>query len=248
MRKTEQKPFFFEAGKRAVLLLHGFTGNSADVRILGRFLEKKGYTSYAPHYKGHGVPPEQLIESSPKDWWQDVQDAYHFLKQKGYDEIAVAGLSLGGVLALKLSLNYPIKGIVTMCSPMTMRTTDTMFKGVLKYAKNYKKYEGKTDEEINKELEIIKQKGMPSLVDLQQFVQSVRQQLDLIYTPILVVQSKNDEIIDPHSAHIIYRNVESIQKELIWFEHSGHVITLDKERNKLHEVILQFLEQLDWTV
>lgn len=36
------KPFFFEEGKRAVLLLHGFTGNSSDVRQLGRFLQKRG--------------------------------------------------------------------------------------------------------------------------------------------------------------------------------------------------------------
>ena len=35
------KPFFFEEGKRAVLLLHGFTGNSSDVRQLGRFLQRK---------------------------------------------------------------------------------------------------------------------------------------------------------------------------------------------------------------
>lgn len=35
------KPFFFEEGKRAVLLLHGFTGNSADVRQLGRYLQKR---------------------------------------------------------------------------------------------------------------------------------------------------------------------------------------------------------------
>lgn len=35
------KPFFFEEGKRAVLLLHGFTGNSSDVRQLGRFFTKE---------------------------------------------------------------------------------------------------------------------------------------------------------------------------------------------------------------
>lgn len=248
MRKQKHQPFFFEAGKRAVLLLHGFTGSSADVRILGRFLEKHGYTSYAPHYKGHGVPPEEVIESSPKEWWQDVRDAYDFLKQKGYEEIAVAGLSLGGVLALKLSLNVPLKGVVTMCSPMTMRTTEMMFQGVLKYAKEYKKFEGKSQDQIQEELEIIKQKGMPSLIDLQQFVQTVKNELDLIYTPILIIQSRNDEIIDPKSAHIIYENVESIQKELIWFEHSSHVITLDKEKNKLHQDIYRFLENLDWTV
>lgn len=41
MKIKEQQPFFFQAGKRAVLLLHGFTGSSSDVRMLGRFLEKK---------------------------------------------------------------------------------------------------------------------------------------------------------------------------------------------------------------
>ena len=37
------QPFFFQEGKRAVLLLHGFTGNSSDVRQLGRFLQKRLY-------------------------------------------------------------------------------------------------------------------------------------------------------------------------------------------------------------
>ena len=52
MKLASPKPFTFEGGDRAVLLLHGFTGNSADVRMLGRFLEKKGYTCHAPIYKG----------------------------------------------------------------------------------------------------------------------------------------------------------------------------------------------------
>lgn len=248
MRKAELKPFFFEAGHRAVLLLHGFTGSSSDVRMLGRFLEKKGYTCLAPHYKGHGVPPERLIETSPDDWWQDVVQAYETLKEAGYKEIAVAGLSLGGVFSLKLGMNVPLKGIITMCSPMTMRTTDKMFEGVIKYAYDFKRFERKDEDEIQKEVEVIRQKGMPSLPQLQQLVVDVRNELDLIYTPVLVVQSRNDEIIDPQSAHIIYNEVESLDKQLIWFENSGHVITLDKEKNELHDVIYKFLETLDWTV
>nr|WP_106780873.1 carboxylesterase [Lysinibacillus timonensis] len=246
MKNTEIQPFFFQAGPRAVLLLHGFTGSSSDVRMLGRFLEKNGYTSLAPHYKGHGVPPEQLIETSPKDWWEDVLAAYNTLRNEGYNEIAVAGLSLGGVFSLKLSMDTPLKGVVTMCSPMTMKTTDKMFEGVLKYAKDYKRFEGKNESIIEKEVEQIKQKGMPSLAELQQFVHDVRKELDLIYAPILVVQSKHDEIIDPQSAHIIYSEVESLQKEIAWFEHSGHVITLDKEKEVLHTKIVEFLNALDW--
>lgn len=246
MRKVETQPFFFEAGQRAVLLLHGFTGNSSDVRMLGRFLEKKGYTTYAPHYRGHGVPPEELIVSNPEQWWEDVTLAYTFLKDKGYNEIAIAGLSLGGVLALKLAINVPVKGVVTMCSPMTMRTTDIMFEGVLKYAKDYKLAEKKSDTIIEQELEAIRQQGMPSLVGLQNLVQTVREEIDLLYAPILVVQARHDEVINPKSAEIIFERVESHEKHLKWYEHSGHIITLDKEKNQLHEDIYAFLESLDW--
>ena len=52
MRIAQPKPFFFESGKRAVLLLHGFTGNSADVRMLGRFLEKKATRHWHRIIKG----------------------------------------------------------------------------------------------------------------------------------------------------------------------------------------------------
>ena len=38
------EPFFFEAGPRTVLLLHAYTGSANDVRLLGRFLERNGYT------------------------------------------------------------------------------------------------------------------------------------------------------------------------------------------------------------
>ena len=64
MKTALSSPFFFQAGKRAVLLLHGFTGSSVLMCVcLGATLEKHGYTSLAPHYKGHGVPPEELIDS-----------------------------------------------------------------------------------------------------------------------------------------------------------------------------------------
>lgn len=248
MKSALSSPFFFQAGPRAVLLLHGFTGSSADVRMLGRFLEKHGYTSLAPHYKGHGVPPEELIVSNPEQWWQDVKNGYTQLKEAGYEEIAVAGLSLGGVFSLKLATSHPVKGVVTMCSPMTMRTTDIMFEGVLDYAKQYKKQQGKSEQEIELEIEAIRQQGMASLPELQQLIYDVRETIDLLYAPILVIQARNDKVINPDSANIIYNTVESIDKKISWYEHSGHVITLDKEKDQLHEEVLTFLNSLDWIV
>lgn len=248
MRITPPKPFFFKAGPRAVLLLHGFTGNSADVRMLGRFLEKKGYTSIAPHLEGHGVEPEKLVDSGPVGWWRAVEEAYQQLKDEGYKEIAVGGLSLGGVLSLKTGYTFPVKGVFTMCSPMIMKSTDLLFKGVIDYARNYKKLEGKEDHVIEEELERLRERGMPALSDLREMVQDVRNHLDHVYAPAFVVQGSLDKVIDTDSADIIYDTVESFDKKIKWYEESGHVITLGKEKEQLHEDVLEFLESLDWSV
>ncbi|MFJ7510578.1 carboxylesterase [Peribacillus simplex] len=247
MKIKLQQPFTFEGGKRAVLLLHGFTGNSADVRMLGRYLEKQGYTCHAPHYKGHGVPPEELVKTGPEDWWKDVMMAYDFLKSKGHEEIAVAGLSLGGVFSLKLGYTVPIKGIVSMCAPMYIKSEEMMFKGVLEYAREFKKYEGKTQEQIELEMDLLADKPMNTLKALQELITDVREHVDLIYAPTFVVQGRHDDVINPKSADIIIDAIESPVKKIKWYEESGHVITLDKEKNQLHEDVLEFLESLDWS-
>ncbi|WP_026694513.1 alpha/beta hydrolase [Peribacillus kribbensis] len=246
MRIKMPQPFTFEGGKRAVLLLHGFTGNSADVRMLGRYLEKRGYTCHAPQYKGHGVPPEELVHTGPRDWWKDVLMAYDYLKNKGHEEIAVVGLSLGGVFSLKLGYTVPIKGIVPMCAPMYIKSEDVMYKGVLEYAREFKRREGKPAEEVEKEMEAFSRTPMDTLQALQELIGDVRNHVDMIYAPLFVVQARHDHMINTDSANIIYNEAESTDKRIKWYEESGHVITLDKEKEQLHEDVLSFLESLDW--
>jgi carboxylesterase len=248
MRIQAPQPFTFKSGKRAVLLLHGFTGNSADVRMLGRYLEDKGYTCHAPQYKGHGVPPEELVHTGPEDWWQDVVEGYEYLKEIGHEEIAVAGLSLGGVFSLKLGYNVPVKGIIPMCAPMYIKSEEVMYQGILDYAREYKRFERKTEEQIAQEMEEFKKTPMTTLKALQALIADVRNEVDMLYAPLFVVQARHDAMINTDSANIIYNQAESLEKELKWYEESGHVITLGKEKDELHEDVYHFLERLDWSV
>ena len=246
MKMIAPKPFTFKGGNRAVLLLHGFTGHTADVRMLGRFLEKKGYTCHAPLFKGHGVPPEELVHTGPEDWWKDVMEGYEFLKKQGHKEIAVAGLSLGGVFSLKLGYTVPIKAIIPMCAPAYIKSEEVMYEGILDFAREYKRNEGKSEEQIQQEMDLFQKTPMVTLKALQELFADVRNSIDLIYAPLFVVQARNDGMINPNSANIIYNEAESTQKQLKWYEESSHVITLDKEKEQLHEDVYQFLEQLDW--
>ncbi len=248
MRIIAPNSFTFEGGERAVLLLHGFTGTTADVRMLGRYLQKQGYTCHAPLYDGHGVPPEELLQTGPEDWWGNVRKGYEFLQENGYDEIAVAGLSLGGVFSLKIGYTLPIKGIVTMCAPMLAKTEESMYSNIITYAENYKQLERKTAEVIRHEMAHFKEQPTTIPKELAALFSEVENRLEDITTPLLVVQARKDEVIDPNSAQIIYERTASTEKALKWYEQSTHVITLGDEKEQLHEEVEQFLEKLDWSV
>lgn len=246
MKIKQPQPFTFKAGPRAVLLLHGFTGHSADVRMLGRYLEKRGYTSHAPIYRGHGLPPEDLIQSTPGEWWEDVLEAYQHLKDLGYREIAVSGLSLGGVLGLKLAYTEQTKAVIPMCSPMFFDNETQLTKGFRLFAKEYKQLERKDDHVIEQELDTLLTNSKPLFKQLGAFITEVKNEVDTIYTPTMVVQAIKDQMINTDSANYIYENVEAEHKTIKWYEESGHVITMGKEKEQVFEDIYQFLETLKW--
>ena len=246
MKIKKPQPFTFEAGNRAVLLLHGFTGHTADVRMLGRFLEKKGYTSHAPIYRGHGGTAEDIVEATAEEWWEDVQQAYQHLIDLGYEEIAVAGLSLGGVLGLKLSYCAKIKGVIPMCAPMYFDNEAQLTKGFKQYAKQYKQLEGKDAKTIEEEIEHVLTGAKEVFQELGSFVTEVSKEVESIYAPGFVVQAGQDQMINPSSADYIFEHLQNDHKKLKWYNDAGHVITLSEQRDELHEDIYHFLESLDW--
>lgn len=156
MKLVAPKSFTLEGGSKAVLLLHGFTGSTKDVKRLGKYLQDRGYTVHAPMYKGHGGSPEELLETGPEDWWNDVVAGYNHLKDQGYEDIAVVGISLGAVFSLRVGEEFPVKGVVSMCAPIKRENTDGLFDRLYDYAKIYKSFEGKTREQIIAELESLK--------------------------------------------------------------------------------------------
>lgn len=243
----QPKPFFLEGGPRAVLLLHGFTGNSADVRQLGRFLSQAGYTCYAPHYRGHGAPPEELVRSTPEQWWQDVRDAFLFLNHQGYHEIAVCGLSMGGVFSLKCGYTFSVKGIIPLCAPYKPGKAERIIAGAMRYVERIKHYQGVQEPELSIELAAIREK-LPALVErMADAIDQVQKNIYRITVPVFVVQARQDEMIDSSGANLIYEEVHASKKQLKWYEQSTHVITLGTEKKQVFQDILAFLGSLDWS-
>lgn len=246
MKIIQPRPFTFEAGNRAVLLLHAFTGHSADVRLLGRFLEKKNYTSHAPIYRGHGLPPEELLNTTPDDWWKDVQEGLQHLRQLGYEEIAVIGLSVGGLLGLKLAYSENVKAVIPMSTPAYFDNEEKLTKAFQAFAKQYKQLEQKDQVTIAQEMEQLMKEAPKTIKKLGPFIREVKGNLGKAHVPAFVIQPRKDKLININSATYIYNHIGTDKKYLKWYEESGHVITTGREKERLHQDIYEFLESLNW--
>lgn len=235
--------FHFNEGKKpyVVLMLHGFTGNTSDVRQLGRYLEKHDIPSYSFNYEGHGEAPEKILKSSPYIWYKQVVDTYEELK-KQYDCVFVVGLSIGGVLGLRLTLDREVEGLATVCSPMSLKTNDELLENFKTYARMFKsRFEQKDEGEIEKEIDLLSDESV--FEDIRSFIMSVRDDLDEIYVPIFIAQGEKDVVIDQGSAKIIYDTVDSDDKTIIYYKDSGHVLTLDKDKETFFEDYYEFIKE-----
>jgi carboxylesterase len=97
-------PFELPGRRPACLLVHGFTGTPWDVRPLGEALARAGHAVRAVRLPGHGTTPRAMLEARAPDWLLACDEA---LAELPGPKVAVAGLSLGALLALVLAARHP---------------------------------------------------------------------------------------------------------------------------------------------
>ena len=82
-----------------------------------------------------------------------------------------------------------------------------------------------------------------SIHQLFELVAETKNSLPKFNNKILIMQSKKDHTIKVNSAKCLYQNIASTEKKIVWLEESGHVITLDKERDIVFKEALRFIEK-----
>ncbi|MEQ7217972.1 alpha/beta hydrolase [Vagococcus fluvialis] len=240
---------YFKNGKRAVLLLHAYTGSPNDVRMLARQLEKENYTVLAPLFSGHGTPdPMNILHMTPDIWLNDAKKALKKLQDDGYVEIAVFGLSMGGVIAMTLLGENPdlFVGGGSFSSPLVPESTNQIYPNFLKYCEFMYKKITNSPEELEEKMNMVK---MPLKVQLEQVFNLSKIAFDglsNIDKPIYVAQSGQDEMFDGSSIYEIGNQLKGTYHQIIWYPNSTHVITVSKDRKQFEGDIVAFLSHIKW--
>lgn len=240
---------YLQNGEKAVLLLHAYTGSPNDVRMLARKLEREGYTVLAPLFSGHGTEdPMNILNMTPTIWYDDAVRAFNKLKNDGYEEIAIFGLSMGGLFAMKLLEDFPGEFIAggAFCSPLDPTSKHDIYPNFMQYAEFMYKKQVSSSDELEKKLNRIKVPLRNQLQAILEVTNQTSERLQELNVPIFLAQSGLDEMINSMGVYEAAKLLKKTYHEVHWYAKSTHVITISKERQLFEEDVKAFLSHIPW--
>ncbi len=240
------EPFFFPGGRAGCLLVHGFTGAPKEMRSLGEHLAGEGFSVLGVRLFGHATQPEDMARSRWRDWVACVEDGYHLLRGAA-DRIAVMGLSMGGTLALLFASRHPVAGVVAMSTPYALPPDPRL--RVLRLLSLFQPYVAKgppdwRDPEAEATHISYPQYPTRAIAELLELLAAMRAALPQVRVPALLINSHGDTTVSEAQAESILRGLGSPQKEQLWLEDSGHVVTRDVERAKVFTAVATFARRV----
>ncbi len=246
------EPFFFpgDRSRAGVLLIHGFTGTPKEMRWMGEYLHAQGYSCLGIRLAGHATCLDDMIRSRWTDWTASVEDGYHLLRGVT-DRVVLAGLSMGGVLALLMSTRLEVAAVIAMAAPYRLPTSYTPRQiRLYSYIRRYMpKGDGEPGADWFDKQAYADHVSYPlhpirSIAELQALLGEMRSALPQVTVPTLLIYSRQDPVVLPESGPSIFEQVGARDKELLWVSQSGHVVTRDAARGEVFEAAVTFLRRL----
>jgi carboxylesterase len=264
--------FFLKGDSNLCFLIHGFTGTAREMSSVGQSLNSRGYSVFAPLLLGHNQSISELRRIS----WQELYAGLkkEFLKiESSYENIFVAGLSFGALLAILLAYEFPKKIKAINCfsptlffdgwaTPKLRVLLPIVYRTPLKYyfyLKEEYPYGIKNErlrsliETFYKNSELFDYKkvhlyGYPvipvsCMYQNHLLAKYVTSILGKITHPIQLLQAKDDDVTSPKNSYFIYDRVASKEKEVFLFEDSYHIIIADQERDKVAKKTAAFFDK-----
>lgn len=232
---------------RAVLLLHGFGDTPQTLRYIAEALHADGYTVRAPLLPGHGRTLAEFGATRAKQWIAAAREAYEEMCM-AYGPSPVVGLSMGGALAIVLAAETPTMPALALIAPYVSMPRRARFVArfhpIWSVITPYFRSGG--DRSIHDESERARNRGYgvltPGLLfELSRVVRRVQVSLPRVKTPTLVIHGLNDERIPPDAAAREYARLGASEKRLIWLDQGGHVLTVDYGRDRVIELVKDWL-------
>ena len=236
-----------------VLCLHGFTGTPFDVEALARALESRGHLVAAPTLPGHGGSVDDLAATTADDWLSGADAALTRLADASGTRVAIAGASMGALLALRLARRRPdtIAALILMAAPLRWRAIDRARVEVLSRVAAIFGIRGWTipktggvdiaDSAVRALAPSLNAFPIAGLHHLIALADAAGADVPFITAPALIVHGHLDRTVSLDVSEELASTIGSSIVERLWLDDSGHLVAVDRDRNAVAERASAFL-------
>jgi carboxylesterase len=224
------EPFAADGGRTGFLLSHGFTGSPASMAPWARHLAERGHTVRVPLLPGHGTTWREMNRSRWDQWYGELDAALTDLRSR-CDRVVVAGLSMGGCLALRLAEQRAadVDALVLVNPALNVKRLDVKLVPALQWVVPSMPGIGNDIKKPGQDEIGYDRTPLRALASQLRLWKDVRAGLASITQPLLMFRSADDHVVDETSQAIILAGVSSDVAELVTLHDSFHVATLDHD-------------------
>jgi carboxylesterase len=239
------EPFRHEGGEVGVLLCHGFTGSPQSLRPWARYLAGHGLTVSLPLLPGHGTRWQDMQLTGWPDWYAEVDRELWRLTDR-CAQVFVAGLSMGGALALRLAARHgdAVAGVVVVNPANKVHGVAARALPVARHlVPSTKGIASDIAKEGSEELGYTRV-PLHAAHSLRAFLRRVDGELPQVTQPLLLLRSTRDHVVPAADSARVLGRVSSTDVTEIPLEQSYHVATLDHDADRIFEESLAFIGRL----
>lgn len=233
-----------------MLCLHGYTGSPYEVLTTALAFSRRGFIARGPLLRGHGHDPAELNRVRYSDWVDDAVAAFDALDDR-LPRIVV-GCSMGGLVALRLSLLRKVDALVLLAP--ALRFQPAAYVGVagltagLWRLRPFIAKEGPAGDvgaedarAQNPTYKVLPTRGLVELWRMQLETEAL---LPQVTAPLCTIHGRRDHTIAPSSSTLIASLVSSPVVEHHRLPHTQHLVALDTERDVANQLAIEFVDRV----
>jgi len=226
------------------------------MRPLGEALAARGFPVHAPRLAGHGTDVADLAKTRWTDWYASAEAALAALAAE-VPRVAVVGLSMGGLLAVRVAASHPtrVAALALLATPIrigdrrarllpAVARVPPLWRWLDRRFGPIPKPHGPdiTDAAIRAASPSYLATPLGAVVELMRLQAAVRRQLGGLAQPVLLLHGRRDRSVPLVNLEILRRALGARVAGAHVLERSGHVVTVDVERDVVARLVTDFLE------